>query len=304
MNRLAAIDIGTNSVLLLIAEFQDNKLVALQDRARIARLGANVKSTGLLSEAAIAKTLNVLAEYAEVICFEQIEAVFCFSTAVLRDANNADLFQNQVKQKFGWDVEILSGEQEAQLTLVGAMDLAPEYIDSIGAIDIGGGSVEVICGNDSDVFYRESFPIGAVSLKEAFNISDGISSELRQEMETYIMNAIEGIPSDRIPKNVWVTGGTATTLAALDLSEAYDFRKVDGHGFTYQRLEGIYAELNRKTIAERENLAGMEPGRADIIVPALLLLLTLMKQMKLAQIRITVRGVRYGILKLAVAQRA
>jgi exopolyphosphatase/guanosine-5'-triphosphate,3'-diphosphate pyrophosphatase len=293
---IAAIDIGSNSILLLVAEHRPEGLLPLIDLAQTVRLGEGVAATGKLSDAAMARTLAGLAAYAVRLQAFSISRVVCFGTAALRRAGNAAGFIEQVQQRFGWEVQVLSGDDEARYTFQGILSALPVGTARAVAIDIGGGSTEVIYGTPTAITYQQSFPVGAVSLKEQFDLTDPISATQQQAIQTRLAASFASLPAP-LSAPCLVTGGTATTLAALALQlTCYDIQRIEGYAMGRTDIAELYDTLNALTQAERSRLPGMEAGRADIILPALLILLTLMERLQAKRVQVTVRGVRYGVL--------
>jgi exopolyphosphatase/guanosine-5'-triphosphate,3'-diphosphate pyrophosphatase len=294
---LAAIDIGTNSILLLVAERTDHTLTPLIDLAKTVRLGESLGATGKLSEIAMARTLTGLSSYAKALEQFSPDQVICFGTAALRVASNAAEFCQQVNAKFGWPVQILTGEEEAHYTFRGVMSaLAADHPDAL-AIDIGGGSTEVIAGTRDRIYYQTSLPVGAVVLQEQFHLGERVSPAHQKIVETTLTQQFATLVIPDRNSTILVTGGTATTLAALDQQlTRYDIQRIEGYGMDRGAIATLYHQLNQLSHQERAALPGMKPGRADIILPALLILLTLLTHLQANRIQITVRGARYGLL--------
>lgn len=299
-SRAAAIDIGTQSVLLLIADWDGARLHPVMDLARAARLGEGLSRHGQISPAAAARTLAVLREYRDRLEAAAVDQVRCFGTAALRQGHNAADFIEQVQAALGWSVQVLSGAEEADYTYRGALSLLPDR--GAVVVDIGGGSTEVIWGDRDRVDGSQSLPVGAVLLKEQFQLGDCLSGPQQQQVLTWLTKqfaSLSAVPPDR----PWlITGGTATTLAALDQQlTAYDIAKIDGYYLREGALQGWYTHLNQMPLTERQQLPGMEAGRADLMLPALLILMALLQRHPGHSLRVTVRGARYGILQAELA---
>lgn len=295
----AVIDIGTNSVLMLIAEQgADIQLKVITDQAKTARLGEGLASTGLLSKIAMARTLAILQDYATIIQASGVSDVICFGTAALRRAANAQTFIQQVQQPLGWSVRVLSGEEEAHYAFAGAMSAATA--NAAVVIDIGGGSTEVVYGSRSQgVTSEQSFPIGAVTLKDQLSLASQISEGERYRALAHLKTVFKDLPPAN-NSSILFTGGTATTLPALEKQLAtYDIDQIEGTQLTAAKIQSLYDRLNGMGLEQRSQLPGLEPGRADIIQPAILILQTLLTQLmspESAQLTCTIRGARYGIL--------
>ncbi len=306
MTYAAAIDIGTHSALLLIAQCQETQVQPEIDLARTTRLGESLTSTQQISAAALERLMEVLKTYQAILSEYPIQDLKVFGTAALRLAENADACCQAIRETFGWSLQILSGEEEADYTFRGISQLLPPPISvaprpesqpQLLAIDIGGGSTEIITGIPGQIDKWWSIPVGAVLLKQQFGHGDGLAALDLQRMEQFLSNYFASIEVAIPPGLVIVTGGTATTLAALlQELEGYDFRRIDGYCCGLDDITTLFQELNRMSISQRADLPGMEPGRADVILPALVILRTLLLSMQAQSITVTIRGARYGIL--------
>lgn len=316
------IDIGTNSILLLIASkatstdtpisnlssplgLQQPSLIPLIDQAKTVRLGENLMATGLLSTPAIERTVAGLRTYLKIVEPYSPLQIFCFGTEALRRAKNTDVFRQRLKQELGLNLYILSPSEEAQYTFQGALSSlrtlnslknTTQDINSL-VIDIGGGSTEIVYGNSKTINYQKSFPVGAVVAKEVFQLNSNITSTELATLKRYIQELIHPLPQIALGSNVLLTGGTATTLAALAQKlTAYNLKAIDGYRIQYSTIQAQYNQLNQLSLKERSTLPGMEPGRADIILPAIAILLTLLNSLNINTAQISVRGARYGLL--------
>ncbi|NEQ48770.1 MAG: hypothetical protein F6K11_01375 [Leptolyngbya sp. SIO3F4] len=303
----AAIDIGTNSILLLVAKkFTQSSplnskpsLVPLIDQAQTVRLGENLISTNSLSEQAIERTLTVLQTYLKAAKSYSPSKIVCFGTEALRRAKNSEVFCQRVNQELGLSPRILSPMEEAHYTFQGVLSSFNRSTQDTTklVIDIGGGSTEIIYGTDSALTYQQSFPIGAVTTKEKFQIGvNGLHRDI-SNLQTYIRDFFQELPNISQETLVVLTGGTATTLAALDQRLTnYDIAAIDGYCMDYSAIERWYDQLAQISLEKRTTLKGMEAGRADIILPALLILITLLTILNIKRVQISIRGARYGIL--------
>ena len=310
MVNYAAIDIGTNSILLLIAQKIDGSLpslVPILDQAKTVRLGENLLSTGCLCDEAMERTLTGLKAYLSTVEAFNPQKILCFGTEALRRANNANMFCQRVRHELGLEVQILSPAAEASYTFQGAIsslprseqltkDLAKDLVKGL-VIDIGGGSTEIVCGTIETIEYQQSFPIGAVVAKEKFQLKEQILSTEFETLQAYVKDSCKPLPMVVQNTTILLTGGTATTLSALDQQlVSYDIARIDGYRMQHSTIKALYNQLNQMSLEQRAALAGMELGRADIILPALIILLTLLDCLDIHTVQISVRGARYGIL--------
>ncbi|MEM9484455.1 MAG: Ppx/GppA phosphatase family protein [Cyanobacteria bacterium P01_F01_bin.116] len=298
----AVIDIGTNSILLLIANKTDGpnpQLVPILDQAKTVRLGENLLSTSRLTKPAMERTLAGLKTYIDTIhsFFPSPSQIFCFGTEALRRASNADEFCQRIKQELGLPLRILSPAEEAHYAFQGALSSVSAQHTHHLVIDIGGGSTEIVYGTANTVEHQQSFPIGAVFATEKFQLREKILPSNLVALKEHIITLFNSPPKISKDATVLLTGGTATTLAALDQQlQRYDIQGIDGYRMNRLQIESQYTRLNQLSLKNRAALPGMEAGRADVILPALVILLTLLEDLAIQAVQISVRGARYGLL--------
>lgn len=299
--RVATIDIGTNTVLLLVAERGPDGLVRpVLERATITRLGAGVDRTRRLAPEAIARTCACLADYGRLVREAGAERVAVVGTSAMRDAGGGDEVRACVRSALGVEARVVSGDEEASLTFRGALSGLP--LDAAGpaaVFDIGGGSTEVVIGRldgDARIAFARSFDVGSVRLTERLVAHDPPSPEDRANLSQSARDAfamVPPLPPGTVPVGV---AGTMTTLAAVALSLAtYDGARVHGHLMTRSDLARVVDQLASLDLAGRRALAGMEPQRADVIVAGGLVALALLEHWKTEKVRISDRGVRWGL---------
>ena len=293
--RLASVDIGTNTVRLLIADVEDGRLKLVhQDRA-VVRLGENLASTGLLKKEAMDRTIKALLSFKEACERYDAEKVIPIATAAVREAKNGGEFVRLVKELTGWDVRVISGEEEAYYTYLGVK--AGLNIDERTLIfDIGGGSTEYICASESLKY--KSLKMGVMKLTETFVKSDppeeGELQALREEVRRFLcgldMRDCSGLP-------VIGTAGTPTTLAALDMKlEIYDPEKVHGYRLSLKRLEEMLSWLSSMKAQERLRLPGMEKGREDLIIAGCVITVETLKYFQSDTLVVSEWGIREGVI--------
>jgi exopolyphosphatase / guanosine-5'-triphosphate,3'-diphosphate pyrophosphatase len=267
--RVAAVDIGTNSVLLLIVEDAGGKLVRLHDACTITRLGQGVDESGVLADEALERTLACLESYAAVIRESQVERVGAVGTSAMRDARGGDRFLAEAERLLGVRPEVISGAREAALTFDGAL-AGLELAGRVAVFDVGGGSTEVIVGelapDGPRIESAVSLDIGSVRLTERHVKSDPPAPSELAAVRADVLEALATAPDARGLPLVGVAG-TVTTLAAVARGiEPYDGSAV--HGLRLARVEvgALAARLAGTPLAERRALRGLEPARADVIV--------------------------------------
>lgn len=319
--RVATIDIGTNTVLLLVAEVgEDGSLVAVEERATITRLGEGVDQTRALSPAAVERTNACLSTYAEAIRAAGAERVAVVGTSAMRDASGGDAVRAHVRGALGVEARVISGDEEARLTFAGAVSGLGLPAGEIAVFDIGGGSTEVVEGRvdgrgaPERISFAHSFDIGSVRLTERHVKTDPPSpaelDALRHaaDQELAQLAPLPGRESGRDgeagregegARQVVGIAGTMTTLAAVSLAMAtYDGAAVHGHVMLRREIDRVVRELAAKPLLERRAVCGLEPKRADVIVAGGIIALALLERLGVERVRISDRGVRWGLAEV------
>jgi exopolyphosphatase/guanosine-5'-triphosphate,3'-diphosphate pyrophosphatase len=304
--RVAVVDIGTNSTRLLIAEVDPSTgaIEELVRRSEVTRLGDGVDAGGSLSEAAIARVLATLADYRAAIDANECLANLAVLTSAVRDAANGSSFAARVREDFRLDARVLSGEEEAQLTFLGAMSGRPAPTEATLVVDIGGGSTEFVIGRGHEAGFHVSLPAGVVRLSERHIHSDPPASE---ELQSLARDArtifLEGIPpQERAPvKQGIAVAGTATSAASIDMElDPYDPSRVHGYTLMLATVEMLLARLADMTEERRRNVVGLHPDRAPTIVAGLILLSEALRSFELEQVEVSEHDILHGgALRLA-----
>ncbi len=301
--RVAAIDIGTNSVLLLIAERREGRIEALLERATITRLGENVDRTRELSESARARTLACLRDYQREIAAHAVDRIECVGTSAMRDARGGADFAQEVEQVLGARPRILAGSEEADVTFSGTLS-GLGVRGPVTVFDIGGGSTEIIIGQSeplrSDAMV--SLDIGSVRLFERHVKSDPPSAEELARVRSDIRAALNHAPITSASATLIGVAGTVTTLAAIALGlTSYDPVRVHGHRFTLEDVARVARQLEGLTLEQRKNLAGLEPKRADVIVVGAAIVECIVFHTGAKELVVSDRGVRWGLAERALS---
>lgn len=290
--KIATIDIGTNSVLLLIVEKkQDHSLNILADEAIITRIGEGLGQANQFLSSGMERTLNCLKRY-RILCDQhRVEKIIAVGTAAFRKAANAKEFVAQVKKECGFEVEVISGKREARLTWKAA---STDFGGDIIVVDIGGGSTEIILSEKQLV----SLPVGSVFLTENFCHSDPISEDDYQKICNTIEEQLNSLKlKNKNVKQLIATAGTATTLGAIQKKMmVYKHHEIHGLQLSLTEIKKILVELKSKTVAERKKIPGLEPLRADVILAGTLLLQKISEYFGFDVITISDRGVRWGLV--------
>src|SRR3954454_6712222 len=231
--RVAAVDLGTNSTRLLVADVDDGRLNEVARRLKITRLGEGVDERKRLLPSPIARVRNVLTDFRREAEQLGAERTLAIATSAVRDAENGEAFLGEVEWSYGFETRLLSGHDEAQLTFRG-VSLGRELSEETLVIDIGGGSTELVAGGPNGLQFHDSLDIGCVRLTERFLHTDPPpEEELAACADAVRALLAERIPADVRPKTAIGVAGTVTSLAALDLGLAeYDPEQVHGHGLS------------------------------------------------------------------------
>lgn len=264
--RVAAIDIGTNSVLLLVAERRDDVIVPILERATITRLGQGVDATRALAPEATRRTLDCLARYAEDIRAAGAVRVDVAGTSAMRDAAGGESFRAEAKSVLGVEPRVISGREEAELTFEGAMT-GLGLSGPVTVVDVGGGSTEVVTGNvATGPDHAVSLDVGSVRLTERHVRTDPPSSNEIGAVRKDVRQALAA--SGIVPTRTIVgVAGTVTTLVAYALDVApYDAERVHGARLSGARIDAAVQALAAMPLAQRRSLGSVQPERADVIV--------------------------------------
>lgn len=304
--KVAAIDIGTNSVLLVIAAAEATGPRPLLERATITRMGEGVDKTRRLAPAAVARNLDCLRAYAEDLRQHGSPRLDVVGTSALRDAEGASEFLDEAERILGVRPRVIAGDEEARLTFRGALSgLGAALVGKLLVFDIGGGSTELIVGDAAGTAPPESrlsLDIGSVRLFERHARSDPPAPQELAAIEADIERALASAgPLARVhahePLTLVGVAGTVTTLKALELGlTPYDPARVHGAVLTLSAVESLCAKLASLPLAERTRLPGLEPKRADVIVAGALIVRDLLRRAGATQAVVSDRGVRFGLL--------
>src|SRR5262245_17883309 len=300
--RCAFIDIGTNTILGLIAELkEDGRFDVLDDLAEITRLGEGTQRTGRISPEAEERSFQVLKRYlarCKDLCVEEITAV---GTSALRDAHNSAKVLSRFKKQLGLNVRVISGDEEAAYSFLAVQRGLPLDRRELLVVDVGGGSTEFIRGSERGVSQAVSINIGSVRLTEQFLHCDPVREEECEKMRLVIERELALLPH-QWPKDGSVLtlvgiAGTFTNLAAVEKKLVrYAHGEVHGSHLTLREVRGQVALYQGKTIAERKKIDGLEPKRADVILAGATLIERVMSFFHIDQSIVSDHGVRYGLL--------
>ena len=279
MTRVAAVDCGTNTIKLLVADI--DVAAGTQDtlvrEMRIVRLGQDVDRTGRLADEALARVFSAAEEYAEIVAGHRVDAVRFVATSAVRDASNADVFARGIRDRLGVEAEVVSGDEEAALSYDGATRALGDMPGPVAVLDIGGGSTELILGaSHGSVTAARSLDVGSVRITERLMPSDPPTASELEAATRVVDEALDTLPSYDVhldaARTLVGTAGTVTTVAAILLGlDRYDRERVHGASFSLAEVHDLAARVLSMTVVEREGL-GVPAGRSDVIGAGALIL--------------------------------
>lgn len=299
--RVAAIDIGTNAVRLIVAEVEDRDgYRVLAEEREQTRLGRGLQMTGRIDDEAEQRTLDALGRMQKIAVDSGVEALRVIATAALREAENGTELAKAARKRLGLEIEIISPAREAELAIRSVRRNFPLGDGAAAIVDIGGGSMEVVFTRAGTIDEVHSMPLGAVHLTERYVSSDPISAADWRRLRTGIARELErhiGEPPFPTPDLVG-SGGTFTAVASLAMHDRQGKKAgpVQGYSMTPGDLEHQLTRLRAVPLAARRDVPGLDPDRADIIVAGAAAVAHLCEWLDVRRIRINERGVRHGLL--------
>ena len=309
---LAGIDIGTNTIRLLVAETGATSHRVLYSGRTITRLGQDLDRTNTIAPDARDRSLRALEEFVSIIPRYDTAATAVVGTSAFRNALNAEQFIALVRQRTGLEVSVIAGAEEARLTLLGVTRALARgsagngLLASSLVIDIGGGSTELIATTRGAVASMECLPLGAVYLTERYVRSDPATAGELDELRIAVRSELAGWESGALrrsgiaPGDLAVcagTAGTVTTLAAMDQGLAnYDPDRINGYILERDSLDRMVFQLSTATLEQRRKIAGLEPGREDIILGGAVIAQEIMARCNARQMLVSDWGLREGIV--------
>ncbi|MDK9710503.1 Ppx/GppA phosphatase family protein [Acidaminobacter sp.] len=280
MEKISVIDMGSNSIRLLMAELEGGKLVGAEKLLSMTRLGAGVDQTGLLRQMSMDETIEAVRAFKALADGRGSRLLGAFATSAVREAGNGHAFARRVELETDVPVEIVSGEEEAVLGFQGVL-AGLTHPGRVLVIDIGGGSAELILGDSEGIAHKVSLPLGAVRMTERWLKSD---PPTMSEVDALRGDALEHLDAWRElvigyrPESAVGIGGTATTLGAIALGmKAYDRERIQGFELSVRGLDDLILRLSEMPLEVRREVPGLQPKRADIIIAGALVLETILK---------------------------
>ena len=307
--RLAGIDLGTNTVRLLVAEADPSTgLTSVWADQVVTRLGEGLADRGALAPSATERTLDAVRRYRDRARDLGVAEIMLVATAAVRQARDGDAFLRRLAAEPGIVPRVVSGEEEARLTLLGASWGLGPLAGTFALLDVGGGSTEILVTHGGRILVVVSLSLGVVGLAERFFASDPVTESELLACRAHVDARLRDEVWDRVrpyaPGALVATAGTPTTLASLDLGlSAYDPARVQGHHLDAAAIHRLTAWLAALPLAERARLPGLEPARADVIVPGAIVLASALAGLGLPAAVVSDTGLREGILLDAAGWR-
>lgn len=292
-NIAAGIDIGSNSIRLIIAEVENNKIknIIYQEKATT-RLATNINKTGILSEEPFKKSIDVLAGFKKALDKYNVTKIKTVATSAVREAGNGEEFIKTAKNA-GIEISIISGKEEGMLEYLGVCSGFDAGSHPL-ILDVGGGSSEIIYMQNNNELHTESHKIGVVKMADMFDFKTE-NHEILEKCSAYIKEFFQNIT---IPNNIQsfiATAGTATTLAAIDMEMTeYDFNKVNGYKISKEKVIEILNKVYSTPYNKRLEIKGMDKGREDLIIPGILIILEILSKTNIDIITVSDFGLREG----------
>ncbi|MBI5491330.1 MAG: exopolyphosphatase [Deltaproteobacteria bacterium] len=306
----ASIDIGTNTLRLLIAGEEGGRLKPLIYKRAITRLGGKYTDEAGIDKDSANRTFEALEDFKKIISENNAQEVLAFATSVVRRARNRDWFTGEVFRRTGIKISVISGDEEARLSLLGVLSVIEDRNGRKLVMDIGGGSTEFIFTDGANIAGAWSMEMGVVHLTEEYLKSDppgerdlcaleseikGVISELKALMKK---EAVEPLEYSGKKGAVFVgTAGTITTLAALDQDlVVYDRERINNYTLTKEKVGEMYRRLSGMRLKEREKILTLEKGREDLIIPGSAITLLTMESFGFNEIKVSDAGLLEGII--------
>jgi exopolyphosphatase/guanosine-5'-triphosphate,3'-diphosphate pyrophosphatase len=311
MMRIGAVDIGTNSVRLLVADVDEKERLKTAHRmGEISRLGEGLDRSGVIDETAATRTLDCLERFVQEAEYSGASQIRVAGTNAFRAARNGREVADQFAQRIGYPVDILTGEEEARLVflavLSGLSALSAPHGRSV-VVDIGGGSTEIICGEGEEGTQLISLELGCVRLTERLIRTDPPASEelegIRAHVREIFAEKLAAFDVGPVERAIGV-GGTVSAFGALDLGlTKYDPSRIENHLLSRDRISSIEKHLCSIPLSQRRDLAGVSRGRADIIPAGAVILSEFVNRFPVHGVYVSTRGLRYGLV-ISEARRA
>jgi len=298
-NRIAVIDLGTNTCNLLIAEYQDLSYEILYQGKEVVKLGKNGIDKNRLTEDGLNRAISAIRKHQEQISKFNVSEVVIIATSAIREAINKEWFQQQVEENTGLELQIISGEKEAQLIFDGVKLAFDEIDDHSLILDIGGGSNEFILTQSNRPIWKQSFPLGMARIIEQIPPSNPITPEEIDQINDWFSSRLESLWQQlnniQIPSLIGCSGAFDTLTDIIDQTDPGTKTRIKQE-IEMDDFNRIYKILIQSTTAERTEMKGMESIRIEMIVPSVLFIKLVIDRLKIRKIYQTDFALREGVL--------
>ncbi len=297
MTTFASIDIGSNTLLLLIADDASGELVSVVDECEFGRLSQGMAHSTSLHPDAIQRSLAITKRFRATLDKHKPVRVGCVATQAIREADNRDEFVKPAEEILGTRIEVIAGQREADLVARAVISSFPALCsEEVVVVDVGGGSTEFIHIRGSELVFLKSLPIGAVRLRERYLHSDPPT----QEETRSLLSAIdEELSTLELPEGVPVVGsaGTSTSIASLKLKlDRYEPERIHGFRLSSSEVANTLATLLEASLEKKKSMRGLEPQRADVIAAGVAIYSRVLEKTRSTEFTVCDRGVRWGLL--------
>lgn len=300
--RKAAIDIGTNSVLLLVAEVVNDRLGTIIDEGEcITRLGRGLETTGALQRAALVETMAAVEGFVRRAKELGAERILLAGTSAVRAAPNRHELIAELRNRTGLTLRVLSGDEEARLTFIGVTTNPAWGEGLLRVVDVGGGSTEIIQGRGAHLLSSTSLDIGHVRLTERLLRHDPPEDQEVELLMHTVRHALRstGVTAGGEGEELLGVGGTITALAVIDQHlPGYDAARLEGYTLSAERLTSLRRQLHALPLVARQRVTGLLAARAPVIVAGAAIFEALMGELGFSRLRVTTRGLRHGLVVL------
>lgn len=286
MKKIAAIDIGTNSMRLLLCEYEKGQFGHKEKHLIVTRMGQGLSANGTISQEAMDRNLNALKVFKEKADNFGAEEIVAIATSAVRDAHNREEFLSAAKRATGIEIRVITGKSEADMGITGVVSDYKEIDGNILVIDIGGGSTELVLGDRTGIKYSNSINAGTVRMTERFITNNPIKENeienLEESLKLLFEESIRHLKETKIKKAIAI-GGTATTIAAIYHGMCiYDPQKVHNTVIEIGYLQNLLLKLKNMSVEERYEVKGLQKERADVIPAGMIIMIHVMKSLGLS----------------------
>lgn len=293
---VAAIDVGSNTLRLLIAEVNNGKIVKiLHEDRKITRLAENLIYSHKLNDAAIDRTIKALKTFKDICDRFRPHKIKIVATSAGREAENSNVFLNKAKE-IGFDIELIDGTKEGYYTYLGVASVVKISDKKCVIFDIGGGSTEFIYTENGAITHINSIAMGVVKIANTFDLNHIVDGHTKDGMCAFIKEHLQRLNSSINPDLIIGTAGTVTTIAAIDLAlDKYNSTFINNYKLEYEHIEKIYEKLAHLPACKRLKIKGLEAGREDLIIGGTLMVLEILEYFSKNFLIVSDYGLREGL---------